>query len=44
MNMKEKVGSSIKTTQIYVHIATTKQAEILRNKHPRNKMQIIRAA
>lgn len=43
--VKEMLGhSSIKTTQIYVHIATTKQAEILRNKHPRNKMQIIRAA
>ena len=36
--------SSIKTTQIYIHIASKKQTEILRSKHPRNKMQIIRAA
>lgn len=32
--------SSIKTTQIYVHIASKKQAEILRTMHPRNQMQI----
>ena len=43
--VKEILGhSSIKVTQIYVHIATTKQAEILRSKHPRNRMNIIRAA
>ena len=34
--------SSIRTTQIYIHIAAKKQAEILRKMHPRNKMQIIR--
>lgn len=32
--------SSIKTTQIYIHIAAKKQAEILRCLHPRNRMQI----
>ena len=32
--------SSISTTQIYIHISTEKQAEILRDKHPRNRMQI----
>lgn len=32
--------SSIQTTQIYIHIAAAKQAEILRNKHPRNQMKI----
>lgn len=31
---------SIKTTQIYIHIASKKQAEILRSKHPRNRMDI----
>lgn len=36
--------SSIKTTQIYIHIAAKKQAEILRDKHPRNKMKIKTAA
>lgn len=36
--------SSIKTTQIYIHIASKKQAEILRQMHPRNRMNIIRAA
>ena len=32
--------SSIKTTQIYIHIAAKKQAEILREMHPRNNMCI----
>ena len=32
--------SSIKTTQIYIHIAARKQAEILKALHPRNKMKI----
>lgn len=32
--------SSIKTTQIYIHIAASTQADILRNMHPRNKMHI----
>lgn len=32
--------SSIKTTQIYIHIAAGKQAEILRVMHPRNSMNI----
>ena len=36
--------SSIKTTQIYIHVATQRQAEILRSKHPRNKMRISIAA
>lgn len=36
--------SSIKTTQIYIHIAAKKQAEILRKMHPRNRMNIVRAA
>lgn len=36
--------SSIRTTQIYIHIATGKQAEILRSRHPRNKMKIAYAA
>lgn len=36
--------SSIKTTQIYIHIAVQKQAEILRKMHPRNKMLIKTAA
>lgn len=36
--------SSIKTTQIYLHIASKKQMEILRERHPRNQMQIQRAA
>lgn len=35
--------SSIKTTQIYIHIAARKQAEILRSRHPRNKMKIFEA-
>lgn len=33
--------SSIKITQIYIHIAAKKQAEILREMHPRNNMSII---
>lgn len=32
--------SSIKTTQIYIHVAAKKQAEILKLKHPRNRMNI----
>lgn len=36
--------SSIKTTQIYIHIATKKQAEILREMHPRNNMCIVGVA
>ena len=32
--------SSIVTTQIYTYVAVEKQKEILRMKHPRNKMQI----
>src|SRR5699024_11009482 len=36
--------SSIKTTQIYIHIAAKKQAEILREKHPRKLMNIVRMA
>lgn len=36
--------SSIKTTQIYIHVAAKRQAEILRDKHPRNKMKIDTAA
>jgi len=36
--------SSIKTTQIYIHVAAKKQAEILREMHPRNKMRIVGAA
>lgn len=32
--------SSIKTTQIYIHIAAEKQAEILREMHPRRRMRI----
>ena len=34
--------SSIKTTQIYIHVAARKQAEILREMHPRNRMRILR--
>ena len=36
--------SSIKTTQIYIHVAAKKQAEILREMHPRNDMDISRVA
>lgn len=32
--------TSIKTTQIYIHIAAKKQAEILKEMHPRNSMNI----
>lgn len=32
--------SSIATTQIYTHISTNKTREILKSKHPRNKMNI----
>lgn len=33
--------SSITTTQIYTHVTSAKQKEILATKHPRNKMKII---
>ena len=36
--------SSIKTTQIYLHVASKKQMEILKERHPRNQMRIQRAA
>ena len=36
--------SSIKTTQIYIHIAAKKQAEILKERHPRNNMKSVGAA
>ena len=36
--------SSIKTTQIYIHITAKKQAEILKELHPRNNMKIVGAA
>lgn len=32
--------SSITTTQIYTHVTTSRQKNILRSKHPRNKMKI----
>lgn len=32
--------SSITTTQIYTHVAMSKQREILSAKHPRNKIDI----
>lgn len=32
--------SSITTTQIYTHISLNKQKDILKSKHPRNKMDI----
>lgn len=32
--------NSIRTTQIYIHVAARKQAEILRAMHPRNQMKI----
>ncbi len=34
--------SSIMTTQIYTHVSTEKQTEILQNKHPRNDLMVIR--
>lgn len=34
--------SSIVTTQIYTEVACKKQMEILRTKHPRNKMDVLR--
>ena len=36
--------SSIKTTQIYIHVAAKKQAEMLKEMHPRNQMNIAKAA
>lgn len=36
--------SSIKTTQICIHVAAKLQAEILREMHPRNRMHILIAA
>lgn len=33
--------SSIKTTQIYIHVAAKMQAEVLRELHPRNRMNIM---
>lgn len=33
--------SSIRTTQIYIHVAARKQAEILKTLHPRNQMKIM---
>lgn len=33
--------SSIKTTQVYIHVAAKMQAEILRSMHPRNKMELL---
>lgn len=36
--------SSIRTTQIYIHVAARKQAEILREMHPRRHMKIGNAA
>lgn len=36
--------SSINTTQIYIHVAAKKQADILRNRHPRKQMHIIGVA
>jgi integrase/recombinase XerD len=34
--------SSITTTQIYTHVSSEKQTEILQNKHPRNDMVLVR--
>lgn len=36
--------SSIGTTQIYIHVATKQQAELLKSRHPRKKMKIGNAA
>ncbi len=33
--------SSINTTQIYIHVAAARQAEVLKSKHPRNQMKIM---
>ena len=33
--------SSIMTTQIYTHVSSEKQTEILKNKHPRNDLRLI---
>ncbi len=33
--------SSIMTTQIYTHVSTEKQSEILQNKHPRNELILV---
>ena len=39
--IQELLGhSSITTTQIYTHVSLTKQKEILRLKHPRNKINV----
>lgn len=32
--------SSISTTEIYTHVSSTKQKDILTNKHPRNQMNM----
>lgn len=32
--------SSISTTEIYTHVSSTKQKDILTNKHPRNQMNV----
>lgn len=32
--------SSLNTTRIYLHVSLQKQLEIIRDKHPRNSMQI----
>ncbi len=34
--------SSIMTTQIYTHVSSEKQTEILQNKHPRNDLVVVR--
>ena len=40
-SIQEILGhSSITTTQIYTHIAMSKQKEILSIKHPRNKISV----
>lgn len=36
--------SSIKTTQIYIHVAAKKQAQILQDRHPRKYMKVGRVA